>query len=150
MKNTKGLSGIVTTLIIILLVLVSVGIIWGVVNNLLNKSTGTIETSTKCLDVDVHATKVVQGSALDSYNVTLYRTPTGDGVVGAKIVFVSAIENSGALDFGATLGPLDRITKEVIDAIENATKVEVTTYFEDDSGNQKYCPTTTTFEFELA
>ena len=150
MKNNKGLSTVVTTLIIILLVLVAVGIIWGVVNNLLGKSTGTIETSTKCLDVDVRATKVIQGGDLDSYNVTLYRAPTGDDEVSAKVVFVSDTENSEALNFGLFLGPLDRLTAEVSGAIENATSVEVTTYFEDDSGKEKYCPITTTFEFELA
>lgn len=151
MKNNKGLSTVVTTLIIILLVLVAVGIIWGVVNNLLGKSTGTIETSTKCLDVDVRATKVIQGGDLDSYNVTLYRTPTGDDEVGAKLVFVSETGNTEALDFNSrTLGPLDRLTEEIAGAIENATSVEVTTYFEDDSGKEQYCPITTTFEFEIA
>ena len=148
MKNNKGLSTVVTTLIIILLVLVAVGIIWGVVNNLLGKSTGTIETSTKCLDVDVRATKVVSNSGTQ-YNVTLYRAPTGDGEVGAKIVFVSDTENSGTVDFTRKLEPLDRFTEDIDGQIQNATKVEVTTYFEDDSGKETYCPITTTFEFEL-
>ncbi len=149
MKNNKGLSTVVTTLIIILLVLVAVGIIWGVVNNLLGKSTGTIETSTKCLDVNVEATKVVGTPGSVLYNVTLYRAPTGDGEVGAKLVFVSDTENSGVRDFGRTLEPLDRYTEEIDAGITNATTVEVTTYFEDDSGTEKFCPTTTTFEFEL-
>lgn len=149
MKNKQGLSTVVTTLIIILLVLVAVGIIWGVVNNLLGKSTSTIETSTKCLDVDVRATKVVS-NGVGIYNVTLYRTPTGDDEVGAKIVFVSDTDNSGAIDFGSFLGPLDRLTNEITDTIENATSVEVTTYFEDDSGKEKFCPITTTFEFDLS
>jgi hypothetical protein len=150
MKNNKGLSTVVTTLIIILLVLVAVGIIWGVVNNLLGKSSGTIETSTKCLDVDVRATKVTQGLTSTSYNVTLYRAPTGDSEVGAKVVFVSDTENSGAIEFGTTLEPLDRFTRELPAGIANATSVEVTTYFEDDSGKEKFCPITTTFDFELA
>lgn len=151
MKNTKGLSTVVTTLIIILLVLVAVGIIWGVVNNLLGRSTGTIETSTKCLDVSVQATKVAPGSALDTYNVTLYRAPTGgDEQIGAKLVFVSENDNSEAIDFGMMLDQLDRRTTEIDAGIENATSVEVTTYFEDESGKETFCPTTRTFEFDLS
>jgi hypothetical protein len=58
MKNNKGLSQVVTTLIIILLVLVAIGIIWGVVSNLLDKSKITISSSTRCMDLDVKATKI--------------------------------------------------------------------------------------------
>jgi flagellin-like protein len=47
----KGLSAVVTTLIIILLVLVAVGIIWVVVRNVVEEGGSTIDLSVKCLDV---------------------------------------------------------------------------------------------------
>jgi flagellin-like protein len=156
MKNKKGLSAIVTTLIIILLVLVAVGIIWGVVNNLLGKSSGTIETSTRCLDVDLRATKVVQGSASTTYNVTLLRSPSGDGEVGAKLRFSDKEGNTApVVDFGTMLGPFDKVTEEVDTGLlgdgglENATSVEVLPYFKDDSGQEQFCPSSTTFDFVL-
>ena len=88
MKNKKGLSQVVTTLIIILLVLVAIGIIWGVVSNLLDKSKGTIESSTKCMDLDVKATKVVDNSD-GSFDVTLTRTANGEDISGVKVVIYS-------------------------------------------------------------
>jgi len=150
MKNNKGLSTVVTTLIIILLVLVAVGIIWGVVNNLLGKSSSTIETSTKCLDVDVRATKVVQGSDATVYNVTLSRSPSGDGEVGARLRFSDADgDTSESVNFGPMLGPFDKLTEDVDTNLANATSVEVLPYFKDDSGQEKFCPSTTTFDFVL-
>ena len=156
MKNKKGLSTVVTTLIIILLVLVAVGIIWGVVNNLLGKSKGTIESSTKCLDLEIRATKVVAWNATveeGDYNVTLQRAASGDeGAIYAKLVFYSATGNTGVLDFGVSLLPLETKTEWITSAetgnFTTANKVEVTTYYLDESGNEKLCPAgTTSFKF---
>lgn len=150
MKSKKGLSTVVTTLIIILLVLVAVGIIWGVVNNLLGKSTGTIEISTKCLDVDVKATKVVDnGDGGVTYNVTLKRSPSGEGDVGAKLAFFNSAGNSEIIDFGEMLSALETSTQALTVNYANSTWVEVTPYFLDTETNKEtLCPTTTKFEFE--
>lgn len=149
MKNKKGLSTVVTTLIIILLVLVAVGIIWGVVNNLLNKSSGTIESSTKCLDLEVKAAKVVNTTVDgDDYRVTLTRTAAGDEEdIYAKIVFYNAAgENSVVKDFGEGLQPLETASVEYADTeVANASKIEITAYYLDDNGKEKLCPTTSSF-----
>lgn len=155
MKNKKGLSGIVTTLIIILLVLVSVGVIWQVVGTLLDKSTATIGTSSKCMDVDVRATKVIKEGVTEGiYNVTISRKPTGEGEVGAYIVFFNNIDNSAPIEFGEMLGPLRTLTRTVSTGspgVINATYVEVTAFFVDeDSGKEMLCPSSVKFEFELA
>ena len=152
MKNNKGLSTIVTMLIIILLALVAVGIIWGVVGNLLDKNKGNIESATKCLDVDIVATKVVNNT-LTNYSVTLQRTSTGDTIDGVKLVFYSDVGNTGVLDFDVAPTPLQTITRSVETIIDgdgglpNANKVAVTPYFLDESGNQKLCPVTKSKEF---
>ncbi len=59
MKKTKGLSTIVATLIIILLVLVAVGIIWVVVRNVIEGGAQQIQGSNDCLAVEVKPTKVL-------------------------------------------------------------------------------------------
>jgi hypothetical protein len=128
---------------------VAVGIIWGVVNNLLGKSKDTIESSTKCLDLEVRATKVVQGSDGD-YNITVQRTSSGDDEsVYAKLVLYSATNNSAVLDWSAALNPLDMKTTEFLGTgVANATKVDVTVYYLDENGNEKLCPSgTNSFKF---
>lgn len=152
MKNNKGLSTVVTTLIIILLVLVAVGIIWGVVNNLLGKSSGTIESSTKCLDLEIRAVKVNQ-TADGVYDITLKRSSAGDDEdIYAKIVLYNAADNTEIIDFGEGLQPLETAKQSFDTAnyggtLSNATKIEVTAYYLDENGKEKLCPATTEFEF---
>ena len=56
MKNKRGLSAIVATLLIILLTLVAVGIIWFAVRNIVQGGADQIEASAKCTAVDISAT----------------------------------------------------------------------------------------------
>lgn len=149
MRTKKGLSGIVTTLIIILLVLVAVGVIWGVVNNLLGRSTSTISTSTKCLDVDIRATKVNE-TVPGTYDVTLSRKPTGEGEFGAYLVFFNDVDNSGRERFPVMLEPLETTSEDIATegTFTDATRVEVTPFFLDESGKEILCQTTTTLDFK--
>ncbi len=151
MKYKKGLSGIVTTLITILLVLVAVGVIWQVVGNLLDKSTSTISTSSKCLDIDIRATKVIPGAVAGDYNVTLTRKPTGEGEVGAKLVFYNDNnENSEPITFSEMLAPLRTATGSIqTTGVVNATKVVVTPFFlDEETGKEVLCTTSFPFEFK--
>lgn len=149
--NKKGLSGIVTTLIIILLVLVSVGVIWGVVGNLLTKGTGSIGQTQKCLDVDLRATKVNSTGVSGEFNVTLERKPTGEGEVGAKLIFFSEDGTASAtITVEPRFEPLTIATQTIVTEMTNPVKVRVTPYFRDDSGKDVLCSSYTEFEFELA
>ena len=146
MKNKKGLSMVITTLIIILLVLVAIGIIWVVVKNVIDKGVEQIDYNTKCFDVDISASAVVNTSETN-YSVTLTRTGTGDEIAGVKLVFFNATDDtSSVIDVSGNITPLATVTKNVEGEIINANKVEVTAYFKDTSGNEKYCsPTPYTF-----
>ena len=148
--NKKGLSTIVTVLIIILLTLVVIGIIWGVVDNLLSKSKSSVESSTKCLDVDMKATAVTHAVGAAVYDITIKRGPTGEGTFYAKVVISGPSGTGGVYDCTTNIAftPLDTKVCSVTDyTITNGNKVEVTPYYLDDSNAEKLCPTTKTFEF---
>ncbi len=152
----KGLSTVVTTLIIVLLVLAAIGIIWGPVKNLLSSGTSQLGNANNCLNLNVQATKVVNVSATGAYNVTLRRDSGGSytGPVGAKLIFYSNSGNSQTIEFpgGASLKPLDVVTQTVTTPgnFTNASKVEVTPFYVDAStGDQTLCSTSTTFSFQL-
>jgi hypothetical protein len=155
MKNNKGLSTVVTTLIIILLVLVAVGIIWGVVNNLLTKSKSNINANTRCMDIDIKATKVLDNGD-GTFNVTLSRTSTGEAVDGVKaVIYNNESLNTEVLDIAYAVNPLDNVVKVTTASTNFPTgftgtlikKIEVTPYFTDDSGVEVLCPVTATKEF---
>jgi len=147
--NKRGLSAIITTLLVILLVLVAVGIVWAVVSGLLTGGAEDLEFSAKCLNVDVRATAVV--CAVGDCNVTFERTGIEtDSLGGMKLVFrdSTAGTNSGVID---ELGDVEVLAGTTTASIgTNVTapdSVEVTPYFIDDSGNDKLCAQTTSRTF---
>ena len=146
MNDRRGLSAIVVTLIMILLMLVAVGIVWVVVRNIIESGTGQIDLSTRCLELGITAIALVNTSLTD-YDLTLNRSPTGGDIGGVKVVMFNDTENSGVLDFGAALVPLETTSENISAGIINVNKVEITPYFTDDSGNDQLCTIISPFDF---
>jgi len=141
MKNNKGLSAVVTTLIIILLTIVAIMIIWGVVKGLLDNSKGTIETSTACLEIDIQATKVMNVSS-GNYTVTIARTSGGEDIIeGIEIVLSSETDASGVVTFEDAFTPM-MIKSYNMAGPANVTKATVAGYFTDGKGEKQRCPQT--------
>ncbi|MBU2615598.1 MAG: hypothetical protein KKC19_00675 [Nanoarchaeota archaeon] len=146
MKDRKGLSEIVATLIIILLVIIAIGIIWTVVRNVITGGTEQIALSTKCNAVDITAESVVPQGVEGEYNVRLGRgSDSEETVEGVKITFYNNETNSLPVEFGTTLDPLDHKTQVVNATLWpesnwNATKITYTAYFISDSGEVQLCP----------
>ena len=147
MENKRGLSAIVATLIIILLVLVAVGIIWVVVRNLIQEGAEQVDVSTKCMAVDVRAVSVapVVGEA-GNYSVALRRTAGGEAIAGVKISLFNDTANSGVLNFTA-ISELETTTETVVAEVTNADRLEYTVYFLDESGNERLCSQTNSYSF---
>ena len=149
MENKRGLSAIVATLIIILLVLVAVGIIWVVVRNVIQEGAEQVDISTKCIAVDLRAVSVVPvADEAGNYSVTLRRLAGGEAIGGVKIVLFSDTANSGVLDdYFQTLSELGTRTETVVTNVTDANRLDYTVYFTDDSGNDALCSQTNSFTF---
>ena len=72
MKNKRGMSGIITALILIVLVLVAAGIVWAVYNSLIKDSAEDIKFSEKCLGLMITA-EIQSGCTLEDCSVLLER-----------------------------------------------------------------------------
>lgn len=153
MKNdTRGLSAVITTLIIILLVLVAVGIVWVVVNNLLKGGAETIDLAGKCTAVDLSATALTceNASIINwSCNVTYERGAGGDDIDGMKIVLTNGI-TSFTEDVEGNVVPLGPNTETDIDTEipideDKPNSVQLAAYFDDASGNAQLCNPTSAF-----
>jgi hypothetical protein len=168
MKNKKGLSTIVATLIIILLVLVATGIIWVVVRNVILKNTGQVDIGTKCILSQVVATRVVatawgdpsitdwsNAAANTTYSVTLERTAGDDVIAGVSLVFTDALEqNTYIAKITALPNEFSRLgiqTKSVnvpaSSLTGNATKVGVVIFYDDEDGTDTLCPSMNSLQF---
>ena len=148
----RGLSAVVTTLIIILLVLVAVGGIWIVVNNFIQEGTATITLSQKCLAVSFDLGGAIVSAVAANpgdYDITLKRNVGGDTISGVKInLFNSTGDNSGVKDFGVPMDEFDTKTQPVQNTgVENASRMEYTAFFTDASGNDELCSGINEFNF---
>lgn len=56
MKNKKGLSDVIATVLIVLLALAAIAIVWGFVSPVLRNTGSSISASQKCLDAEVKPT----------------------------------------------------------------------------------------------
>ena len=146
-KRKQGLSAIVTTLIIVLLALVAVGIIWVVISNLIDEGVTQVDLSSKCLKIDVKAVSVdCANPAL--CDVTLTRGAGGEAIAGVKIVFYegttggSVTTETGNIEILGT----SSITG-VASGLTAPDSVKVSPYFIDDSGNEEICPQQAEFNF---
>ncbi|MEK6841788.1 MAG: hypothetical protein AABX91_01410 [Nanoarchaeota archaeon] len=145
--NKKGLDAIVTTIIIILLALVAIGIIWAVLRNVVQQGADQVDNNAKCISVDLKAVSVVPVVGQSgNYSVTLRRAAGGEAIGGVKVNIFNATANSGVSDFSVTLAPLDTKTQTVV-GVTGANKIEYTAFFTDASGNEQACSQTGTFSF---
>jgi len=142
-KQKKGLSTVVTTLIIILLVLVAVGIIWIVVRGVIETGTSEIDYGAKCFSTDVRATSAACAATCD---VDLYRKRGSDEIGGVYLVFHEdgAGETSEPYDAAGDIGilstsPLIGIAPVGITAVAGIDSVDVIAYYTDEQGEAFLC-----------
>lgn len=87
-KDRKGLSEVVTNLLLILLVLVAVGVVWVVVSNILSQGAGGIEFGQFTFDLKIQSAYV---SGTDII-VGVRRSPGGGELSGMKFIFTNSTE----------------------------------------------------------
>ena len=141
-KNKRGLSTVVTTLIIILLVLVAIGIIWVVIRGVIESGTQSADFAVKCLAVDIRAT-AISCSGINTCNVTLNRKAGGEAIDGVKLVFYNTTTstNTGVIPVVGNIAPLTTSTTsaQTTTGADYPNKVEVTAYFKDSAGTEQLC-----------
>lgn len=152
-KNKKGISEIVVTIIIILLAIVVFAVVSVVVKGTVSKGAENIELSANCLEVEMHAEKVVPtlskggGNIPFQYDVTLSRSGAGKDLNGVKLILADFTgENSySSNNIIKAIKPLDKLTETgvVFDGAPfvagNSTKVTAIPFFMKKSGEVFYC-----------
>jgi len=89
-KNTKGLSAVVTTLLIILLSIVAIGIIWVVVRNVISSGSEQINLGQFTLDLSIKNAYIDGTSVV----VGVRRSPGQGDLTGVKFVFFNGTSSS--------------------------------------------------------
>ena len=139
-QNKKGLSEAVMTVIMIALVLVAVGVIWVVVQNILAKSATNIDYNQRCLGITIEPTSF----DVATNTVTVERTTgsTGDPINGFEVTLSSATASGAPQPFSGDVAVSRTIIVDQADSIiADANKVSVRLYFDDtkDVTVKHYC-----------
>jgi len=109
MVNKKGLSAVVTTVIMILLVLVAIGIIWVVVQNLIVRGTEGVGLGKFTINLEVESVSVEDG-------ITYVKVKRGAGEGDlSKIKFVISDGGGDSKTFEGDASDLDELEEKVFD-----------------------------------
>ena len=151
LNSKKGLSAIVTTLLIIVLVLVAVGVVWAVVRGVIQSGAGSTELAVKCLNTDIQITSA-NCDIPTACTITFARTgSSNEPISGIYLIFRDATGTAGqttAVDITGNIEKLIGATKTAIGSgLPTPVKIEATVYFEDASGNAQACSQQSTYTF---
>lgn len=142
-KNRRGLSAIVTVLMFIILAFVAVGIIWGVVSNIVERGAKQVDLSSKCLEINLEVTQTncLAGVDGDDCDVTVRRNAGGETIAGIKLVLTNASAESNYVHSEAgNINPLELKTISVTETgISNVNSVKIVPYLQDEFGNDQDC-----------
>lgn len=150
--SKKGMSTVIVTIIMIVLVLGAVGVIWGIVGGVLDQGTSDASLSGKCIKANLVATKMIcEGATCD---VTLNRkVGGGDAIGGAKLIFKNTDSGNLGTTVGDFSGNIAELGTNVAEGIEHGltdelpNSLDVTIYFLSDSETEQLCPQSRTFKF---
>ncbi|MCK5043839.1 hypothetical protein KAR52_02455 [Candidatus Pacearchaeota archaeon] len=133
-RNKRGLSLIVSILMVVLLVFVAIGIVWFVVRNVLEEGSGGISLRGFSVDLEINNAFVEEGNI----HVNVERNPGKGNLVGIKFIFYDETESEG-IEINTSLSELEKksfdFTLVILDTSE-VNKVAIAPIYESNSGER--------------
>jgi len=140
----KGLSDIVTNVLIILLVLVAISIIWFFVRPTIQQGAGSLQGANDCLTLNVEPVSCASSAAIDGYDIRIKRNVGSGALQGVKFIGYDATGNSQVVDNSTlVLSELSETTIKGIFNIGTISEVAVAPVAATADGNGRVCPENT-------
>ena len=133
-RNKRGLSLIITTLMVVLLVFVAIGIVWFVIKNVITEGSEGISLRTFNVDLKINDASI-EG---DSVSVAVKRNPGKGDLVGIKFIFYDEFE-SESIEENISLTELDERSFDLHLVTLNTSEistVSVAPIYESNSGEK--------------
>jgi len=139
---------IVSTMVIILLVIVAVGILWFAARGIFEGGADQLAMGQKCIDVSLRTTSkcwsdviptVLPADWNSNCTTRIERKPGGEDIGGLKLIYTNGISNIEDTYEGNIPVLGIQTQTEFQTTLPNVTKLEVWIYFEDDSGGEALC-----------
>lgn len=144
----RGVSDIIVSLIMIVIVLGAVAIVWFLIRGFISSGTEQIGTGTQCLEVNIKPTALTcSGSGNSTCEVVVSRETGGKEIGGIKLVFTNSTGKKNYVhDVPGNINVLEtKAVSGVSTGIENAENVDVIVYLKDSSGKEQLCSTKTSY-----
>ncbi len=135
MKNVKGLSTIVATLLIILLTLVAVAIIWVVVKNIIKSGADEVSMGKFAIDLEISQVKISNSTGI---NIAVKRNP-GEAQLSGIAFITYSNDNSESFRSNFVLQPLQEREFGIVLSSFNtfsARKIAIAPILISDSGKE--------------
>ena len=153
MKNTKAMSAVVTTVILVALTLIAVGVIWTVISGIVTDRSDNVKTQSSCLDVNLEVMSTDCAEAKPTTDPVTYNCTTttelkaGDTIKGFKITYKDADDMNvesreygvSVIDVSKTIKVLQTDTNETIGLVSRPISVEVSAYITNAAGEKEVC-----------
>jgi len=140
-NNKKGMSTIITTIIMIALALIAVGIVWTVVVNILNNTTDDAGSQVLCV---TNGIQIIKAEINDSNttSVLIKRSQGSDELGGIALIAYDADEASSPTVY--IDGDIPALEQRVlyVENYANAAKVVAVPYFKNSNGENILCGNT--------
>ena len=139
-KGKRGLSGIITVLIIIAIAIVFLGVVWYVIQGVIDTQTGELISTVNCLGIALEITSVGDcGSGSLSCDVTVERKSGGGNITGVRAIITDGV--SALSGDGGSLEVLEITTVTATGSAlsGDATIAKVAALIEDSSGGTYIC-----------
>lgn len=142
MTNKRGISAIVTTIILVALVLIVVGIFWNSAVNLVEKETEELNYAQQCSGL-IFEVKDLSCDGSSECNISIERKTgsKGDPIDGVEIT-VSDNDNSEISENSGNIGASKSYS---VSATFDATTADVRIYLDKEDGSKYYCSQITSY-----
>ena len=143
-KNKKGLSDVVTTVLIILFAVVAVAVIGAIVLNQVKGTGGKIDSATMCADFKIDAVKCYNGTLVSDTNVSILRGSGGSSFTVSEVYAIvekadGTTEKSADLKSNFQTAQSSKAVTISTVKIMNAKKAGVAVVLKDSDGKDVPC-----------
>jgi flagellin-like protein len=150
MEYKKGISGVVTVLIIVLLALVAAGVVWVVIQGTVEDAGEEISGRSACIGINLNI-KSVDDCLAGSTNCSLViERKSGGGIVKDIRVVITDDTTTMTEDLGRAMEVLETVTIEAGSAVpltNNAKTAKVTALVDNGEGGYIVCDAVDTYTY---
>lgn len=137
--NNRGLSAIVTTILMVGLALVAVGIVWAVIANVIEGQAEALDYDQKCIGIILEMNNLKCDAVNCSFILKRSMGSRGDPISGISVVFSDGSQTSRDTLISGNVGTSVTISGITHELSNPPTKADLRIYMDKEDETKHYC-----------